>query len=38
MKRRTVYSKQKDEPSKRHKQNQQKAIGQWVMWVLDSGD
>ena len=28
----------KDEPSERYKQNQQEALDQWIMWVLDSGD
>jgi hypothetical protein len=28
----------KDEPSDRYKQNQQEALDQWIMWVLDSGD
>ena len=28
----------KDEPSKRYKQNQQEALDQWIMWVLDSDD
>ena len=25
----------KDEPSDRYKQNQQEALDQWIMWVLD---
>jgi hypothetical protein len=28
----------KDESSDRYKQNQQEALDQWIMWVLDSGD
>ena len=28
----------KDEPSNRYKQNQQEALDQWIVWVLDSGD
>ena len=28
----------KDEPSDRYKQNQQEALDQWIMWMLDSGD
>ena len=31
MKRRIVYSKTKDEPSDRYKQNQQEALDQWIM-------
>ena len=28
----------KDKPSDRYKQNQQEALDQWIVWVLDSGD
>ena len=27
----------KDEPSDRYKENQQEALDQWIMWVLDLG-
>ena len=30
--------RRKDEPSDRYKKNQQEALDQWTMWVLDSAD
>jgi hypothetical protein len=28
----------KYEPGDRYKQNQQEALDQWIIWILDSGD